>query len=213
MVLKDFHCCVLEKKSDQFSIEQHRWAALVGEPGFVAQCGGYEQGKRDWAQIFGLWNDHDAYRRFMGGVHDQIFESGEQGACYIDGKSAVYERVLDMPGVAADLAGAIGHRVAMIRVARCWVHGDRIEHFVEMQRSVWKPGMSQATGMLGGGFWRCIDNINRFMVTTAWASVEDHDRYRREDFPALCRQAKTTDDLISIEGSQVSLVPTWTVLR
>ena len=212
MVLKDFQCRVLENKSEQFSIEQHRWAALVGEPGFVAQCGGYEQGNRGWVQIFGLWNDIEAYRRFMGGVHDQVFESGEQGACYIDGKSTVYERVLDMPGVEADLVGAIGHRAALVRVARCWVHGDRIEHFVEMQRSVWKPGMCEAAGMLGGGFWRCVDHEDRVMVTTAWASVADHDRYRRKDFPALCRKAKTVDDLITIEGSQVVLSPSWTVL-
>jgi heme-degrading monooxygenase HmoA len=197
---------------DAFSAEQLRWAALRNEPGFVAQCGGNIMDTGSQVQIFGLWADIDSYQAFMGSAHDRIFKSGKQGACYTDAESMMYERVLDMPGAAGDLAGALRREAALIRIARCDVFPERIEHFVEMQRSVWQDGMRDAPGMLGGNFWRAVDGECRFIVTTAWASVEDHERYCTERLDELRAQAKPGDDLVSIEGRQIVLTPAWTVL-
>ncbi|MGV6813687.1 MAG: DUF4937 domain-containing protein [Phycisphaerales bacterium] len=213
MVLKDFRCRVGDQHRDQFSAEQMRWGALRAEPGFVAQCGGHELGDSSLVQIFGVWDDLEAYRAFMGGAHDRIFEAGEQGACYHDGESLVYQRVLDMPGIAQDLASAINFGTALIRIARCDVLPDRVDHFIEMQESVWKPGMSQAAGMLGGSLWRSVDDEHGFIVTTAWASVQDHERYRAERLDGLRAQAQPGDDLVSIGGSAVVLEPAWTAVR
>jgi len=212
VILKDFRCWVLDGRMDAFSIEQERWSALGDEPGFAAQCGGVDVNHRLKVQIFGMWDGLDSYRAFMGGAHDRIFEAGEQGACYRDAESAVYERVLEMPGVADDLAGALKHGASLIRIARCDVLPDRVEHFVDMQRTVWRAGMRDAPGMLGGNFWRSVDDEHRFIVTTAWASIQDHEQYRHERLDGLKATAKPRDDLVSIAGAVVVLDPAWTVL-
>jgi len=210
MILKDFRCRVAAQHMDAFSAEQARWGELRSEAGFVGQCGGVDAGDRSMVQIFGMWDGLDSYRRFMSGAHDRIFEAGRQGECYTDSESTVYERVLDMPGVEGDLVGALGHGAAMIRVARCDVLADRVEHFVDVQRTVWREGMREAPGMFGGNFWRSVDAECRFIVTTAWASVDDHERYRSERLDGLLAQAG--DDLVSIEGSAIELRAVWTVL-
>jgi len=197
---------------DAFSAEQLQWAALRDEPGFVAQCGGSVMDTGSQVQIFGLWADMDSYQAFMGSAHDRIFKSGKQGACYTDAESMMYERVLDLPGVESNLADALRRGAAIIRIARCDVLPERVEHFVEMQRSVWQDGMRDAPGMLGGNFWRAVDDKHRFIVTTAWASVEDHEQYRAQRLDGLRAQAKPGDDLVSIEGRQIVLTPAWTAL-
>ncbi len=212
VILKDFRCRVMDGRMDLFSAEQERWSALRTEPGFVGQCGGVDRADKSMVQIFGMWDDLDAYRMFMGGAHDRIFDGGKQGACYTDAESVVYERLLEMPGVADDLAGALKHDAAMIRIARCLVKPDRVDHFIEMQRTVWQPGMERAAGMLGGNFWRSVDDEHRFIVTTAWASVEDHERYRDERLAELRALARPEKDLEAIEGEQVMLAPAWTVV-
>ena len=212
MVLKDFRCRVSSDMFDRFSAEQLRWNALRSEAGFVVQCGGRAASDPVRVQIFGVWADIDAYRRFMSQVHDLIFEGGSQGDCYHKAQSALYEPVFDLPGNEQDLSGALGHDPAMIRIARCAVRPDRVEHFVEMQRKVWMPGMKSAPGMLGGGFWRSVDDEHQFIVTTAWASMEDHERYRHEQLPTLRDSANPDDDLEMLDGDQIVLIPAWTVL-
>jgi heme-degrading monooxygenase HmoA len=212
VILKDFRCRVLDGRMGAFSTEQERWSSLRAEPGFVAQCGGAEASDALAVQIFGVWDGLEAYQRFMSGTHDRIFEAGEQGACYADAESTVYERVLEMFGVSDDLAGSLKHGAAMIRIARCDVLPDRVEHFVEMQRTLWRAGMRDAPGMLGGNFWQAVDDEHRFIVTTAWASIQDHERYRHERLDGLKAKTKPRDDLVSIEGAAVVLDPVWTVL-
>lgn len=195
-----------------FSTGQEQWAALRTEAGFGGQCGGYVQDDPEYVQIFGLWTNMGAYQRFMNRVHDRIARSNAQAECYDDSGSALYELEFDMPGAVCDLSDALGSGAAMIRVARCKARPDRVDHFVEVQESVWMPGMKSAQGMLGGGFWRSVDDEDQFIVTTAWASMEDHERYCNEQLPKLRDQANLKDDLVKLAGEQVVLTPAWTVL-
>jgi heme-degrading monooxygenase HmoA len=213
MVLKDFQCRVSIEKYDQFSAEQLRWNALETQAGFVAQCGGRSSDDPTRVQIFGVWTDLDSYHRFMSEAHDPIFEEGSQGDCYCDAQSVIYERVIDIPGDEGDLVSALGRDASMIGVARCMVHPSRTEHFIEMQENVWKPGMELSAGMLGGSFWRSMDEGNRFIQTIAWALMEDHERYCQEQLPNLRQRAKPEHDLHKPVGSQILLTPAWTVSR
>lgn len=98
----------------------------------------------------------------------------------------------------------------VLRVADCEVLSGREDHFRAVQERVWLPGMASADGMLGGVFSQIGDR--RYLTTTGWRDRRLHERYVREQVPALRATADTAGDLRAIRGYAVTISPVWKVV-
>ncbi|MEE8170736.1 MAG: DUF4937 domain-containing protein [Phycisphaerae bacterium] len=209
MILKYIICRVRPERRDQFSRGQQAWRALRNVDGFGGQFGGWHSDDANAAHIIGLWRDAAAYDAFMANLHDRIFESNEQQGTYDGGAVTLWDRRLPIPGAADSMGRAIGD-VRFVRIARCQVRPDRMDHFVHVQQTVWNPGMA-AAGMLHGAFCRARNDEHAFLVCSLWPSEADHRRYREGVFHDLRRQAEPDRDCTSISGALVTIENAWQV--
>lgn len=206
--IKWITCSVGDGDRGRFDAAQQGWSQVADQPGLIAQAGGWDS-VAPVACVFACWTGAEAYRDFMAGRHDKVAADSGQAGTYQAIEVATGESELTMPGAARTLAGAVSGG-AFLRVADCQVRQGRREHFVTAQRQTWLPGMAAADGMLGGLFSRLGEH--RYLVTTWWSSAGAHDRYAKEDVPALRRAAGAGDDLASLRGYGVALEPGWLVL-
>lgn len=207
MIAKWIRCAVPDDQQDTFSQGQARWAPVAACAGFEGQLGGYAEGE---AHVFALWRGLRAYQGFMERDHDRLAAGAAQGGAYTSIEVDLLQHLLDMPGEQPDLAAALPG-AALLRVADCQVKPERELEFCEAQEEVWAKGMAGVPGMLGGAFWSKRGAEARFVVTTAWASVEAHDAYVKGALPKLRKAARSDDDLVALRGILLPLLPAWTV--
>ncbi len=210
MILKLIICQVPLEHRQAFSRGQECWAALGDLEGFAGQTGGWTRADSSEAVIVGLWRDESSYDHFMSDVHDSIFESGGQKGTYALSEIALWDRLFDIRGAYADV-GAAFTAAGLIRIARCNVFPDRCEHFVDVQQSVWNPGMADAGGMLAGLFCRSRRDVRQFLVCTLWQSEDEHRRYIERVLPGLRLRAEVQRDCDSVTGWMVPIERSWTV--
>ncbi|MFD0542099.1 DUF4937 domain-containing protein [Streptomyces mexicanus] len=200
-------CGVPEAAREQFSTAQGAWATISEQPGLVGQVGGWDPAT-GCAHLLGLWTDAEAYRCFMRERHDTVVAGNQQGTTYTAIDVATGEIVLEMAGDAAGLPHAL-ERAALLRVADCRLLPGREEHFLDVQRRVWAPGMAAAGGMLAGVVTRL--EAHRYLVTTLWSGSAAHQRYTARHLPALRSRAAPLSDIQSMTGHVVPLEAAWGV--
>lgn len=198
-------CGVSEGVREGFSEAQGGWSVISDEPGLVGQVGGWDS-RTGRAHVLGLWTDEDSYARFMRERHDAVVAGLRQGETYSDIDIAAGETVLDLEG---DLSGGLAV-AGLLRVADCRLLPGREEHFLEVQRTVWGPGMAASGGMLAGTVTRL--DAARYLVTTLWTGPDAHQHYAEAHLPALHARAQVPDDVRSITGNVLALEPSWRVL-
>lgn len=210
MIVKLIRCRVEDGAHDRFMSGQQRWRPLAQVQGFVGQIGGWRADDSDEAVIVGLWRDKASYEAFMSDVHDGLFERTGQKGSYASSEVSLWDSLLDMPGAESAMPAAMG-RGALIRIALCEVLPDRREHFQQVQRDVWLPGMNAVPGMLAGVFSRSQQDESRYLVCTLWESAGAHAAYRADTLPALREQAEVKGDCRSMEGLIVPIEPSWRI--
>ncbi|MFE2148810.1 DUF4937 domain-containing protein [Streptomyces lavendulae] len=201
-------CGVPTAARERFSEGQRAWSAIADQEGLIGQVGGWDPATGR-AHVLGLWTDAGAYDRFMDERHDRVFAGTGQGEGCTAIETATGATVLDMAGEMTGLATAL-RSATVLRVADCRVLPGREQHFLEVQRAVWAPGMAAAGGMLAGTVTRLGDR--RFLVTTLWSGPEAHERYVSGHLSALRARAGLQEDLHSLTGHLIPLQPGWRVL-
>jgi heme-degrading monooxygenase HmoA len=211
MLIKWMVCEVAESKKEHFSSAQQRWAEAAGLDGFLGQVGGWDVKTPGHACLVALWDSPEQYQTFMAGAHEAIVRKSAQAGTYDAIAVALFEALWEMPGQCGGLSRALALGT-VLRVADCAVRDDRREHFLEVQRSVWTPGMAQAAGMFGGAFSRSRAADTRYLVATLWEDRETHARYVGECLPRLRAQAQVERDVERLDARLVQLEPSWRVL-
>ncbi|WP_316528685.1 DUF4937 domain-containing protein [Kitasatospora brasiliensis] len=201
-------CRVRPAAHEAFAAGQRRWSAISDQPGLVGQAGGWASGA-DRALLLALWADEPAYARFMRERHDQAAALADQRSSYTAIETATGPIVLTMPGAAPSLPAALT-RATVLRAADCRLHPGRADHFLDVQREVWAPGMAAADGMLGGAVTRLA--ADRYLVTTLWTTPAAHHAYTARHLPALLARAAVPTDVHTLTGGLLSLEPSWLVL-
>lgn len=197
-------CQVSEDNKANFSKAQEQWSKLQKIRGFCGQVGGWSNGI---ACILGLWESLNIYQHFMQNIHDQIYFDNQQNLYYDSLSVNLFDSILLMKGRYKHFSRAIKHS-SFLRVANCHIKNDRHNHFIEVQKNIWYPAMQEA-GMQAGLFSQ--RNDQNFLVTTLWKDLEEHNHYQTTYLPELKERAGVGEDLESIEGYGVSIVPEWTV--
>ncbi|MFD7641664.1 DUF4937 domain-containing protein [Kitasatospora sp. NPDC059795] len=200
-------CTVPVAARERFSAAQQAWSTISDQPGLIGQVGGWDPATGT-ARVLGLWADAEAYGRFMRERHDAVVADSRPGDSFTGIDVATGEVVLDMAGDAADLTDALEH-ATLLRVADCRLLPDRTDHFLDVQRTVWAPGMAAAGGMLAGVVTRL--EPHRYLVTTLWSDATAHRHYATGHLPALHTRAAPDRDLRSITGHALPLEASWRV--
>jgi heme-degrading monooxygenase HmoA len=211
MLIKWIVCEVAESKKERFSHAQQQWADAAGLVGFLGQVGGWDVKTPGHACIVALWDGPEQYQTFMAGAHDAIVRKNAQVDTYDAIAVALFDAIGEMPGRCGGLPRALALGT-VLRIADCAVRDDRREHFLEVQRSAWMPGMARAEGMLGGVFSQGRAGNTRYLVPTLWEDREAHARYVGECLPRLRAQAQVEGDVERLDAHLVQLEPSWRVL-
>ncbi|MCA9694748.1 MAG: YdbC family protein [Myxococcales bacterium] len=212
MLIKLIECTVAAASRPAFSRAQGAWDKLSYVPGFMGQLGGWDATRPELARIVGLWRDRGAYRAFMDGPHDRIYDGAGQARTYAASRVRLFESRLAMPGVFDDLPTALASgRAALLRTALCEVAPARQASFEAVQAALWRPAMAAEEAMLGGGFGRGDEDAGPYLVATLWSSIAAHEVYARERLPALRERARVGDDVTRLAGGRTPLEPRWTV--
>ncbi len=211
MLLKWITCQVHPEMRYAFSKAQEQWRSIEEADGFQGQLGGWDiNNDQSHAFILGFWTHRGAYDTFMRQLHDQVTKNNQQDQTYHQISVGLFESHFPIEGQDGDLASAYQNG-RFLRVADCHVKPSRIDHFLQVQHSIWIPGMRKAPGMLGGSFNRALHESNRFLVTTVWANKDSHDHYVKEMLPNLRQAAAVTDDLDAIAGRFIKLEDSWLI--
>ena len=97
--------------------------------------------------------------------------------------------------------------------ADCFVKKEKNEHFEMVQKNIWLPGMKKIKGMLGGEFSKAVNNTSRYLISTFWDSVENHNNYTKHELPKFKIKSNVKDDIDQITGRQILLVDAWKIIK
>ncbi len=211
MLVKLIRCEVPVDRCERSALGQEAWGALSTVDGFAGQIGGWDVSDSTRAVIVGFWRDDEAYGRFMDNIHDAIFAAHGQQGSYASSDVTLWQRELDIPGSSGSIANAIT-QAGLIRMVLCELKPGRRNHFVQIQRDIWNPGMAASGGLLDGAFSRHCDDEDRFSVCSLWRSESDHQRYRETEFHECRRAAHVEDDCASVTGMVVRCESSWKVV-
>jgi heme-degrading monooxygenase HmoA len=211
MLVKWIVCEVAASNRARFSLAQEQWAAVAGLEGFAGQSGGWDLKAAAHACIIALWRGPESYQAFMTGEHDAIARKNGQADTYDAIKTSLFEVVWEMPGRASGLPEAL-RSGGILRTADCTVRPGRRERFLEVQRSLWTPAMSETDGMLGGVFNRLRGADNRYLVATFWKDRAAHEWYVANRLPRLRVEARVEQNVERMEGRVIALEPSWRVI-
>ncbi len=211
MIVKLMRCKVADESKETFSSSQCAWSALARVDGFIGQIGGWDTRDERLAVIVAWWQDQPSYDKFMREIHDPIYEKSGQAGTYQSCEVDRWEAQFDIAGEVGQVHDAIPDG-ELIRLAWCEVRPDRVEHFVEVQKSVWNPAMASAGGLLAGVFSRSDQHENHFLVCTLWRTIAAHDEYRQRYLYRLKDQSEVVKDVAHLEGYVVHVQPSWRVV-
>lgn len=201
MLVKWFRCRVVDRTG--FERGQRAWNALLGEPGFRGQGGGWGRGRPGEAHLFCFWESRAHYDMFMAGPHDRV----------ADGQSGTYDRA-DVRLFEQRQEIKVGFQAHfedadLLRAAHCRVRPSQIDHFSLMQKKVWNPAMAGSPGMLRGVFAEGAGS--EFLVLSMWDSATERAKYRDAAVGRLEARVGFDDDVLSVSGDVVDVVREWTV--
>ncbi|MBI5154232.1 DUF4937 domain-containing protein [Candidatus Poribacteria bacterium] len=200
-------CRVSAETRQAFSRGQVAWRALADCPGFAGQTGGWNATDPLEARIVALWRGREDYDRFMAERHDPIFDrSGQRGTCErIETRLVTSIRPIGPP------AAEPLQRAGVIYFSECRLRPGRDDHFNEVQRSLWNPGMAAAEGFLGG-LTGWLDEAGAVrLVLTFWRTIPDHDAWRSTRFPNSSPRAGVENDVEELRGGVVRVEEPWRV--
>ena len=201
MLVKWFRCRVVDRTA--FERGQRAWGALLGEPGFRGQGGGWGRGRLDEAHVFCFWESRHHYDMFMAGPHDGL--AAAQNGTYDRADVRLFEERQEIKvGFRADFTDA-----DRLRVAHCRVRPAQVEHFTLMQEKVWNPAMAGSPGMLRGLFAEGAGS--EFLVLSMWDSAAERAKYRDAAVGRLEARASLDADVLSVGGDVVDVAESWTV--
>lgn len=212
MFLKWIVCEVENDQKQAFSHAQERWRKIVSAKGFIAQAGGWDADMPDIACVIGLWENERDLSIFMNSLHDEIFRENNQADTYKSININYFLSGIEMQGECISMSEAI-RKGGFLRIADCIVKPDRAEHFEEVQKEIWMPGMKNSKGMLGGLFSKNTNSDSRYLVSTFWDNEINHSNYIKTKLPVFQKGTDIKSDLKNITGRKIRLVSSWKVVR
>ncbi|HEX3445343.1 MAG TPA: DUF4937 domain-containing protein [Chthoniobacterales bacterium] len=183
------------------------WSGLESVPGFVAQIGGWVEGRPDSAVIVAYWKNEQFYADFMRQQHDSF--AVRQRDTYSALRVNTGHVILTIKE--ADPRDAIA-KTAVMRISDITLRQDSSPLFLAMQFEIWRPGLVSSGGMLGNTLSRLGRLPDRFASTSFWMSRDALYNFQETVYPVLSIQAKLKDHVGEMVSYHVPLEPSWSVV-
>jgi heme-degrading monooxygenase HmoA len=212
MHIKWIVCEIKNSFEKEFLTAQEQWIETQNSVGFIGQVGGWDLNHNKTACIISFWKNRDSLNLFMKNIHDKIFFNNSQSKYYDSIKVAYFDSVLKMEGEFDSLIETLNNG-KILRVADCIVKKEKTEHFEKVQKNIWIPGMKKSHGMLGGKFSKATDNTSRYLVSTFWDSIQNHEKYIEQELPKYKNESNMNNDIIRIVGRKILLVDSWKIIK
>lgn len=212
MYIKWIVCCIKKNFEKEFSLAQEKWIKMQETSGLIGQIGGWDLKDKNTACVISFWEDQKSLEYFMQNIHDKIFLENKQVECYDSIEVGYFNSILSMEGECSSLVDIIKN-AKLLRIADCFVKQNNIDHFEKVQNEIWLPGMKNSNGMLGGKFSQSNNNSSRYLVSTFWNSLENHDNYVENKLLKLKVLANVKSLINSITGRQIVLVDSWKIIK
>lgn len=206
MEFKFVRCSVTPTQRERFSRAQEAWSVTANCEGFLNQCGGWDIKTGD-AVVLSSWTDGESISKFMSETHDRIDKTSKQRETYEKCAISYLHDALHMPSFDSTPQSD----AEVIRIASCDLKPDSEQRFLEIQETIWNPGMSSCEGMLGGTLMRDSTVTNRYLAVSFWKRVKDHLRYMNNVFPSVSQSANIAEHLESITSYRVLTEQNWQV--
>jgi heme-degrading monooxygenase HmoA len=212
MHIKWIVCKVKDNFKKEFSIAQERWIETQNSIGFIGQVGGWDLNHNNTACIISFWENENSLNLFMKNIHDGLFYSSSQSEYYDSVNVTHFYSLLKMAGKFDSLTETLNYG-KVLRIADCDVKKEKIEHFESVQKDIWIPGMKKSQGMLGGVFCKVKDNTSRYLVSTFWDSLQNHEKYLEQQLPKYINESDVNNDINKIIGRKILLVDSWNIIK
>lgn len=212
MYIKWIVCCIKKNFEKEFSLAQEKWIKMQETSGLIGQIGGWDLKDKNTACVISFWEDQKSLEYFMQNIHDKIFLENKQVEYYDSIEVGYFNSILSMEGECSSLVDIIKN-AKLLRIADCFVKQNNIDDFEKVQNEIWLPGMKNSNGMLGGKFSQSNNNSSRYLVSTFWNSLENHDNYVENKLPKLKVLANVKSLINSITGRQIIIVDSWKVVK
>lgn len=198
---------VPEKGRETSSRPEQTWSGLETVPGFVAQIGGWAEGKPVQAVFLEWWRDTSGYNRFRQ-THPETLPAPLRDSCA--SISARLSKVI-MTVNERDPA-KLSLNAVFLRLTDCTLKPRCSPIFVATQLQIWNPALSSAEGMLGAMISRVDKGLDRFLIASFWKDRLLHERYEQEIFPSAYEQGRASEYLAEMLVYRVPLDKGWAVL-
>lgn len=161
MILKLIRCVVPVSLRPVFHRAQARgWRKLAHVAGFVAQIGGWDWLDPDRAVVLGIWEDVEAYDRFMAADHDRMVVASGQAATYQSLEVELLRVIEPTTHDAAAMAAAIRSAAILVLDSRVDAVDPEPGALVSLSaEAVADPERKLTLGLLGGDRSRARDVV------------------------------------------------------
>lgn len=197
---------VMPSLRERFSRAQEAWSVTANCEGFLNQCGGWDVKTGD-AIVLSSWTDSESLAKFMSENHDEIDKTSKQRETYKKCAVSHLRDALQIPSFDTTPQSD----AEFIRIASCDLKPDSEQRFLEIQETIWNPGMSSCKGMLGGTLMKDSTVKNRYLAVSFWKRVTDHLRYMNDVFPSVSQSANIAEHLESITSYRVLIERNWQI--
>ena len=212
MYIKWIVCDVKEDKKQEFTIAQNKWVKTADADGFIAQAGGWNLKNNSEACIISFWDNKASLENFMNDFHDTIFDKNKQADTYNSIDISHFIDSLSFEGRSDSLTNAI-ETGKTLKIIDCYLKQDKGVHFEEVQQEIWDPVIKKSVGLLGGIFSKASSNNFRYLISTFWDSIENHNNDVINMLPIYSKKAGLRDDITKIEGRAIKLVDSWKIIK
>jgi len=211
MIVKWIECQVQEDQKTKFSEAQEKWSKTKNVPGFIAQTGGWDSIFPDKAYIIAFWKNEESLRKFMLNEHDKIYDETNQAGTYKKLRINYFTGQTELEGDAGSLRDAIEHSYFM-RAVNCIIRSDGINHFENVQKSVWMPGYKKAAGMQGGLFSKGQGEQNHYHLSAFWDYPESNEKFEKSELISLRKIAALNEDILSLDVALIDIEESWKII-
>ena len=212
MYVKWIVCSIRKGLRKEFSNAQEKWIETQKAEGFVGQVGGWDINNENDACIISFWENRKSLEFFMRNIHDKIFYGNKQSEIYESISVVYFENILEIKGSSYSLTEAIKHG-KLLSISDCSLNYRKADHFEKIQKAIWLPRIKKSNGMLGGLFSKTEIGIPRYLVSTFWDSIKNHNNYVKNKLPIFRAEIKVDKDIDIMIGKQVLLIDSWRIIK
>jgi len=212
MYIKWIVCRIKDHFEKEFSDAQEQWIETQNSVGFIGQVGGWDLNQNKTACIISFWENESSLIQFMKNIHDNIFFNNSQSKYYNSIEVAYFDSGIKMEGNFDSFIDIL-NTGKVLQIDDFVVKKEKSVHFETVKNNIWLPGIKQSKRLLGDDFPKVSDKISRYLVSTFWESLSNHEKQIKKQFPKYRNESDVNNDINKGITRTIQLVDSWKIIK